>query len=225
MACTCINCSHLFYSGLIERPMNMTVETGLQVTFTCTYRSLESPQNNTNINFIPLPPNSALSVHSIDEFTRQGTLSFLATADHPVVSTGYECIVSVMINSVTPITSEPATLIISCKYMIMNTIDVILVHESFWCCYFNSFGNFFWWIQRRPPNVWCISYNVLMFQLDAVVIPSALKMTGHLATPSVGKLYIWHSNVHKLKEFFQIVVSTYTKSYYDTYYCLAVTHL
>lgn len=123
--------------------MNMTVEIGQQVTFTCTYRSPEPPQNIININFIPLPPNSALSVRSIDGLTRQGTLSFLATADHPVISTGYECVVSVMINSVTLTTSEPATLIISCKYMIMNTIDVILVHESFWCSYFNLFGNFF----------------------------------------------------------------------------------
>ena len=116
----------------------MTVEIGQRVTFTCTYRSSEPPQNIININFNLPPVNGSVSVRSINEFTRQGTLSFLATSDFsPAVSRGYECIVSV--GGVTLITSEPATLTISCKFI--TTITQLITNgplkryhrvETFW---------------------------------------------------------------------------------------------
>ena len=117
---------YYYCSGLIERPMNMTVDNGQQVTFICTYRSSEPPQNIININFNLPPVNGSVSIRSIDEFTRQGTLSFLATSDvSPAVSRGYECIVSV--GGVTLITSEPATLTISCKFI--TTITLLITNR------------------------------------------------------------------------------------------------
>ena len=111
-----LHCCCVSSTGLIERPMNTMAEIGQLVTFTCTYRSPEPPENSININYFNLPPvNSSLSTRSIDGFTQQGTLSFRITSDFsPAVSSGYQCTIS--IGNVTLSTTEPVNLTVSCKF-------------------------------------------------------------------------------------------------------------
>ena len=104
--------------GLIEIPMNTTVEVGQEAIFTCTYRVPEPQPNNNiiiNINFFNLPPvDTSIHVRTTDQVTWMGTLSFHTTSASPTVTSGYQCVVS--INRVTLATTEPVTLTVTCKF-------------------------------------------------------------------------------------------------------------
>ena len=105
--------------GLIEIPMNTTVEVGQEAIFTCTYRVSESQPTNIfiRINFFNLPistDNSMTLIYNADQITWVGTYSFNTTSAFPTVTSGYQCIVSM--NRVTLATTEPVTLTVRCKF-------------------------------------------------------------------------------------------------------------
>ena len=89
----------------------MIVDRGELVTFTCTYRTTE-PQTSIIINYFDGPSTDTTQSNlMLDRFTLQSNLSFNATSSSFVRS--YQCTVTVGGDH---ITSEAATLTISCKF-------------------------------------------------------------------------------------------------------------
>lgn len=97
------------HAGLIERPSNMTVDRGKQVTFTCTYRTAEAQPT---INWDkPFGITTTQSLGRLDGNTLQSNLTF--TANSSAYASDYLCTVTA---ESAQISSEVATLSISCKF-------------------------------------------------------------------------------------------------------------